>query len=131
GESAAMGDPQPAYGAARYMEVLLKNRFPGRKFQIINLGVTAINSHVILPIARECASRQGDIWIIYMGNNEMVGPFGAATIFGARAPSRAIVRFDLALQKARIGQLVMELVRRLSGKAANSSWGGMQMFMQN
>src|SRR5262249_53126953 len=48
GESAAMGDPQPAYSASRYLEVLLQERFPGEKFEIINLGITAINSHVIL-----------------------------------------------------------------------------------
>src|ERR1039457_4338350 len=37
GESAAMGDPQPAYGASRFMEVLLRDRFPGKKFEVINL----------------------------------------------------------------------------------------------
>ena len=65
GESAAMGDPQPAYGASRYLEVLLREKFPDEKFEIINLGITAINSHVILPIARDvAASGQGDLWII-------------------------------------------------------------------
>ena len=28
GESAALGDPEPAYGAGRYLEVLLRERFP-------------------------------------------------------------------------------------------------------
>src|ERR1039458_1813867 len=37
GESAAMGDPQPAYGASRYLEVLLRERFPQKKFEVINL----------------------------------------------------------------------------------------------
>ena len=61
--------------------------------------MTAINSHVILPIARECARRDGDLWIIYMGNNEMVGPFGAGTVFGfARTGSMALVRAELALK---------------------------------
>ena len=58
--------------------------FPQTHFEIVNLGITAINSHVILPIARDCAKADGDLWIIYMGNNEMVGPFGAATVFGAK-----------------------------------------------
>ena len=51
--------------------------------------MTAINSHAILPIARECARRDGDLWIIYMGNNEMVGPFGAGTVFGSRVAGGA------------------------------------------
>lgn len=131
GESAAMGDPQPAYGASRYLEVLLRERFPGQKFEVVNVAFTAINSHVILPIARECAQQPGDIWIVYMGNNEMVGPFGAATIFGRQAPPRAVVRLTLALQQTRVGQLAMATLRKLGGKAQNTSWGGMQMFLQN
>jgi len=131
GESAAMGDPQPAYGAGRYMQVLLRNRFPGKKFEVINLGITAINSHVILPIAQECARHDGDFWIIYMGNNEMVGPYGAATVFGARALPRSAARFNLAIQQTRAGQLLVSSLRDLGGKNKNASWGGMEMFLDN
>jgi tetratricopeptide (TPR) repeat protein len=131
GESAAMGDPQPSYGASRYLEVLLRERFPGQKFEVVNLGITAVNSHVILPIAQACAQRQGDIWIVYMGNNEMVGPFGAATIFGWRAPPLPLVRFYLAAQKTRVGQLAVALSRRVGKQNDNLAWGGMKMFLQN
>ncbi len=132
GESAAMGDPQPSLGASRYLDVLLRERFSGQKFEIINLGITAINSHVILPIAQDVAARgHGDIWLIYMGNNEMVGPFGAATVFGSRAPPLSAVRFNLAIQKTRVGQLAVKWLRNLGGKPANASWGGMKMFLQN
>lgn len=131
GESAAMGDPEPAYGVGRYLEALLSERYPGTRFEIINTGITAINSHVILPIARDCAQAKGDLWIIYMGNNEMVGPFGAATVFGAKAPPLAFVRLNLAIQKTRIGQLLVDLSRRLKGQNARASWGGMEMFTGN
>ena len=132
GESAAMGDPQPSFGASRYLEILLREKFPVQKFEVINLGITAINSHVILPIARDVAARgQGDLWIIYMGNNEMVGPFGAATVFGSRAPPMFLVRLNLAVQTTRVGQLLVAGSRRVSGKSANTSWGGMQMFLRN
>ncbi|HXB61007.1 MAG TPA: tetratricopeptide repeat protein [Candidatus Acidoferrales bacterium] len=132
GESAAMGDPDPSYGASRYLEALLSARYPQAHFEIINLGITAINSNVILPIARECAANDGDLWIIYMGNNEMVGPFGAATVFGAKAPPVALIRFNLALQKTRLGQLLTDLLRKFPASGAKaSSWGGMEMFMGN
>lgn len=132
GESAAMGDPQPSVGASRYLDVLLREKFPGQKFELINLGITAINSHVILPIAQDVAARgQGDLWLIYMGNNEMVGPFGAATVFGSRAPPLSAVRFNLAIQKLRLGQLAVAGLRNLGGKPANATWGGMRMFLQN
>jgi tetratricopeptide (TPR) repeat protein len=132
GESAAVGDPEPAYGAGRYLEALLEAHYPKTHFEIINTGITAIDSHVILPIARECARRDGDLWIIYMGNNEMVGPFGAATVFGAKAPSLALVRLNLALRKARLGQLLASLGRKLGGGSADApSWAGMEMFVGN
>ena len=132
GESAALGDPEPAYAAGRYFRVLLAERHPSEKFEVINMAMTAINSHAILPIARECARHQGDLWIIYMGNNEMVGPFGAVTVFGAQTPPLAFIRLNLALQRTRVGQLLTALARRLlSNSATRSSWRGMEMFVRN
>ena len=131
GESAAMGDPQPAYGASRYLEAQLRQRFPQKKFEVINLGITAINSHVIRPIARECARQAGDFWILYMGNNEMVGPFGAATVFGAPVLPRQAAQVNIGLQRTRIGQLLVAASRQLGGKSKITSWGGMEMFLGN
>jgi len=132
GESAAQGDPQPPFGPARFMEALLRERYPAANIEVENVGITAINSHVILPIARECASHDGDLWVVYMGNNEMVGPFGAATVFGAQAPPVALVRFTLALQQTRVGQALMDVGRRLrKSDSAPKEWGGMQMFLGN
>jgi tetratricopeptide (TPR) repeat protein len=132
GESAAMGDPEPSYGPARYLEMLLLAKFPDTKFEIVNTAFAAINSHVVLPIARECAAHDGDVWIVYMGNNEMVGPYGAATVFGRRSPPLAYVRFLTAVQTTRVGQLCVNLSRRLHRHGESlPSWGGLQMFMQN
>ena len=65
-----------------------------------------------------------------MGNNEMVGPFGAASVFGAQAPPIWTVRLSLALQKTRVGQWLMTVVRDLKFKSAeSSSWRGMAMFL--
>jgi tetratricopeptide (TPR) repeat protein len=132
GESAALGDPEPAFGAGRYLEVLLRERFPKVKFEVVNVAMTAINSHVILPIARDCARQDGDLWIIYMGNNEMVGPFGAATVFGVQAPPWQLVRLNLAIQQLRLGQLLLEAGRKLKGNDSHQApWGGMKMFTGN
>lgn len=132
GESAALGDPEPSFGAGRYLEVLLRDQFPNAKFEVVNVAMTAINSHAILPIARDCARQQGDLWILYMGNNEMVGPFGAATVFGIQAPPWEFVRLNLAIQKLRLGQLLAEAGRKLRGKDSNrASWSGMKMFAGN
>jgi tetratricopeptide (TPR) repeat protein len=130
GESAALGDPQPHYGAGRYLEALLRARFPAKEFEVVNTAMIAINSHAILPIARECAGHAGDLWIVYMGNNEMVGPFGAATVFGRKAPPLGVVRLDLAIQRTRVGQLLLALSHKIR-KPESASWHGMEMFMEN
>lgn len=130
GESAAMGDPEPAYGFARMLEVLLKARYAGRNFEVINAGVTAINSHVIRDIARDLAPRQGDIWIIYMGNNEVIGPFGAGTVFGAQTPPLAFIRASLVFKKLRFGQLFEHFRYRLGGGGRGQRWEGMEMFLE-
>ena len=132
GESAAQGDPEPSFGAGRYLEVLLRERYPGVNFEVVNVGITAISSHVILPIARQCAHYQGDLWIVYMGNNEMIGPFGAATVFGAKAAPWPLVRLELALQTTRLGQLLVNLGRHLTRHAgAPRGWRGLDMFVGN
>ncbi len=86
GESAAQGDPQPRFGLLRMLQAMLELRYPGIHFEVINTGITAIDSNVILPIARDCADVDADVWVIYMGNNEVVGPFGAGTVFGQQTP---------------------------------------------
>ena len=106
GESAANGDPDPTFGMGRYLQVLLRERFPKTDFEVLCVAITGINSHTILPIARECARHQGDLWLVYMGNNEMVGPFGAETVFGLRAPPLGLARATLAIKATRTGQLL-------------------------
>lgn len=132
GESAAMGDPAAAYGPARHMEVLLRARYPDVDFEFVNTAFAAINSHVILPIARECADHRADLWIIYMGNNEMVGPFGASTVFGRQASPLAQIRAALFVQQYRLGQLLHAWTHKLKGGAKDlPGWGGMGMFVNN
>lgn len=131
GESAAMGDPEPAFGFARILEVLLGDRYPDKKFEVVNAAVTAINSHTIRHIAKDCAARQGDIWIIYMGNNEVVGPFGAGTVFGTQTPSLAFVRASLGLKATRTEQLLESIKYRLGkGPGTPTTWEGMEMFLR-
>jgi hypothetical protein len=124
GESAAFGDPQPDFGLPRMLEALLSQRFPSGRFEIVNAAMTAINSHAVLPIARECARQNGDIWVIYMGNNEVVGPFGAGTVFGPRVASLGLIRCSLALKATRTGQLLDRLLARLHPRRIRSENGG-------
>ena len=131
GESAAYGDPEPRFGLPRMLQAMLSLRNPGVRFEVVNAAMTAINSHVILPIARDCAGADGDIWVIYMGNNEVVGPFGAGTVFGSQAtPPLPLIRATLAFKTTRTGQW-LDSVRQWLQKPPpeRSEWGGMEMFL--
>jgi len=128
GGSAAMGDPEPAYGFARQLERILQAHDPNHNFEVINTAMTAINSFVVREIARDCAPRQGDFWVIYLGNNEVVGPFGAGTVFGRQTPGPAFVQASLWLKKTRLDQWLDTLRPHSSGQ---SEWRGMEMFLQN
>ena len=129
GESAAMGDPDPTFGAWRYLQILLRERFPGINVEVICVAMTAINSHAILPIARECARYDGDVWIIYMGNNEMVGPFGAGTVFGSRGPGINQIRTELAIKSTKVGQLLDGLIQKWGDRSSTpKTWSGLNMF---
>src|SRR5271166_3200957 len=123
GESAAMGDPDPAYGFSRYLEVMLRERFPSMKFEVVNTGSVAINSHVLLPIAKGLASERPDLFIIYSGNNEVVGPYGPGTALTSSGMTMPVIRTSIFVHSTRIGQLLTKLGTQ------RREWGGMEMFL--
>jgi tetratricopeptide (TPR) repeat protein len=123
GESAAMGDPDPAYAFSRYLEVMLRERFPSTNFEVVNTGSVAINSHVLLPIAKGLAKQRPDLFIIYSGNNEVVGPYGPGTALTASGMSLPVIRSSIFLRSTRIGQLLTQV------GSQKREWGGMEMFL--
>ena len=132
GESAALGMPNPAFSFGRILEVTLRERYPGCRFEVVNTSMTAINSHAILEIAKACSSQGGDLFVIYMGNNEVVGPYGPGTVFQQVARSGAAVRTAVWVKSTRFGQLMSDIADRFRGSDdVPANWQGMQMFLGN
>jgi tetratricopeptide (TPR) repeat protein len=123
GESAAMGDPDPAYAFSRYLEVMLRERYPAMKFEVVNTGSVAINSHVLLPIAEGLAKQKPDLFIIYSGNNEVVGPYGPGTALTSSSMSLPVIRASIFVHSTRIGQLLTQVGEQ------KKEWRGMEMFL--
>lgn len=98
GESAALGDPEPGFGMPRFLQAQLESRFPGRKVEVLNAAITALNSHALRRIAADSARLGADVWVVYPGNNEVHGPFGPASNPLGKAPSLAVVRAGLLLR---------------------------------
>ncbi|MCX7825005.1 MAG: tetratricopeptide repeat protein [Verrucomicrobiae bacterium] len=132
GESAAEGTPDPSFGFSRMLEAMLQVEHPQRRFEVVNAAMTAINSHVIRLIAEDCRALEPDLVVVYMGNNEVVGPFGPGSVFGGAPPNRALVRTYLWLGSTRVGQLMRPIVNWLTGAGeAPKAWQGMEMFMKH
>lgn len=130
GESAARGEPQPEFGLARMLQTLLSQKHPGVQFEVVNTAMTAINSHTIRSIAQDCSKADGDIWVVYMGNNEVVGPFGAGTVFGSQSPPLPLIRGSLALKGCRTGQFLDAASHWLQKNSRDDTvWGGMTQFL--
>jgi tetratricopeptide (TPR) repeat protein len=130
GGSAAQGTPDPAYAFSRILNVMLNERYPGVRFEVVNMAITAVNSHVVREIARDCARYQPDLFIVYLGNNEVVGPFGAGTVFGTLSPNLAAIRASVAMKSLKLGQLVERLTDSFRKRDdAPLSWQGLRMFL--
>jgi len=132
GGSAAQGIPEPAFSVGRILEVLLRARCPDVKFEVVNAAMTAINSHVAVEIARDCAAHQPDLFVVYMGNNEVIGPYGPGTVFQQWSPSRRLIRVNLWLKSTRVGQLLGDAMGWCrSSKGSPTTWQGLEMFTGN
>jgi len=133
GASAAQGDPEASYGMTRMLEAMLRNQYPGVDFDVINAAITAINSHVVLPIARDCSRLESDLFVIYLGNNEVVGPHGAGSVFSPLVPDLSMIRVGIALKATRLGQLLSNAVRKMAGAdgVRPGKWRGMEMFLDH
>lgn len=132
GSSAAMGDPEPSFSISRVLEVMLHSAYPKIDFEVVNAAITAINSHVVRGIAQDCAKLEPDLFFVYEGNNEVIGPFGPGTVFTPFLQAPWAVRSAIYLRGLRTGQALTALARK-SGRASGTpeEWGGMQMFLQH
>jgi tetratricopeptide (TPR) repeat protein len=130
GSSAALGFPDPSVNFGNILEIMLRQRYPGTNFEVINTAITAMNSHVFLPIAKDCAKYEPDMFIVYMGNNEVVGPFGPGTTFTSLLPSLGAIRANIWLKSTRTGQLI-ETIGGLfsSDRLGFQTFEGMVMFL--
>ncbi len=131
GSSAAYGDPEPAYGFCRQLELLLNEHTTGNAFEVINTAMTAMNSHVVRRIAQDCARRQPDLFIVWMGNNEVVGPYGPPTLPESLYSSRRFINACITAKKeTRTGQLLKNLSESLRATGRpEKKWQGMESFL--
>jgi len=131
GASAAQGEPDGAFGFGRFLKVILQDKYPGVNFEVIIAATAAINSHVVVEIAKDCAQHEPDLFIVYLGNNEVTGPYGAGTVFAPLSPSLSVIRMGIAVKATGVGQLLTNIIEWASTKKGRPrAWRGLEMFLE-
>ena len=75
GASTLLGFPNPAQTSfPNYLQRMLEDAYPDRTIEVINCGITAINSFVLLDFIAEVVEHQPDLVLVYAGHNEFIGP---------------------------------------------------------
>ena len=105
--------------------------YPETNFEVHIAAMVAINSHAVLEIAKDCAKYAPDLFIVYLGNNEVVGPFGPGTVFTPMSPSLSVIRANIAAKSTRTGQLLEQILESATPRGKKPQlWGGMTMFLE-
>jgi len=83
GGSTTAGWPYPStVSFPKFLKRELDSKFPNKKFEVINLGISAINSFTVLDIITDVIAHEPDLILIYMGHNEFYGAYGAGSSVG-------------------------------------------------
>ncbi|MEX0332687.1 MAG: hypothetical protein AB3N64_14825 [Puniceicoccaceae bacterium] len=130
GGSAVMGDPDPDFSIARNLEWILGQAAPQHAWNVVNLAYTACNSHVAREVVNQLARYEPDAVLVLVGNNEVIGPYGPATVLNAPVPSLQMRDIQVGLKKTKIGQLAQGLRESIGKKEGSESWTGMEAFLQ-
>lgn len=123
GESTTAGYPYFHNGSFhRWLQYRLMYTYPDKRFEVINLSLTAVNSYTVFGFAREVVKYKPDAILIYTGQNEYYGALGVASIEKAGG-NHYIVNLILHLRELRLTQLLSNLYEKIKGSPLTGSGG--------
>jgi lysophospholipase L1-like esterase len=106
GESSAEGFPYSPMGSfSRYIRRRLELTYPNTQIEVVNIGMTGINTYTLLDLLPGVLDQKPDVILIYTGHNEYYGALGIGSVqsFGSFP---ILVKLMLSLNRFRITQLV-------------------------
>ncbi len=93
GESTMEGFPYEYHATPPgFLGDRLRALLPQYNIEVINVGLSAVGSYVVLDFMKELMAYQPDLFVVYVGHNEFYGAYGvgsAITIAGAQWMTRA------------------------------------------
>ncbi|MBU2508253.1 MAG: hypothetical protein KJ799_16260 [Bacteroidetes bacterium] len=113
GGSSTAGWPFSANEAfARNIKRFLNEDFPKKNIEVVNFGISAVNSFTIRDIAFDAAEFDPDLVIIYAGHNEYYGTLGAASS-GNSGGNRTLINLMLIFKKFRVFQFLQNMINNI------------------
>ena len=83
----------------------------GLNIEVINLGMTAVNSYVIKDLSKRVLPYKPDAIVIYGGHNEFYGSFGAGSTQFGLINNIAFKQLVIRLKNLRIYQLIEQILK--------------------
>ncbi len=112
GGSTVIGFPYPPELAfPRHIELQLNRQTPDVRVEVLNAGITSINSFAIADLTAQCLDADPDLIVVHTGHNEFYGPGGPASTAFSLSP--ALIRQIYWFRRWRVAQMISSV---MSGK---------------
>jgi len=107
GGSSTAGFPYQWYdGFPAALERRLQSHIPGRPVDVVNLGMTAVNSYTLWDISRHVVDMDPDAVVIYAGHNEFYGALGVGNTAASAPKGVWFGRMQLLLKRSALYTLL-------------------------
>lgn len=111
GGSSAAGYPFSPLGSfSRYVRDRLTLLYPSSTIEVVNLGLTAVNSYTIRDLFPGVLEQKPDLILIYAGHNEYYGALGVGSM-ESLGTSRDMVNLILYLNKYKTVELLRNTIQ--------------------
>ncbi len=118
GESTMAGFPYDFHATApSFLSDRLQNLFPEDTIEVINVGLSAVGSHVVLDFALELLDYEPDLFIVYLGHNEFYGVYGVGSSLSVGGGSW-MTRLTLRLVRFRTFLLARNFYASLTARSS-------------
>ena len=130
GASTVVGFPYYRAGSfPRLLKHRLSQTFPDKNIEVVNTGITAVNSYTLLDLTDKIIEQEPDVVIIYAGHNEYYGALGVGS-YNSFETSPYIVRNYLFFKKFRFFQLLDNTYSKIFRHQSNTPNVGESTLME-
>jgi len=123
GGSSVQGFPfNPMGSFSRYIQRRLELVYTNTNIEIVNIGMTAVNSYTVLDLLPGVLDQKPDLILIYAGHNEYYGALGVGSV-QSYGSSRTLIRLMLYLNKFKTTQFVRNSIQWIISLFASGNNG--------